>query len=225
MIQPEIPVEDYFYDTEFLERGPEHPINLISLGMKRRRDGALYYAVSSEFDMDIAWHWEGPLGDYWLRRNVLSQLPLQRTPTQELVVDNRGTPKLDLTHPTVKTRAEITRDLRDFFELGHRLKRRLWAWYADYDHVVLSQLWGTMVQLPHGMPMFTHDLKQIVDMAGNPDMPLQTGGFHNALADAEHLYRMFAHCQDLGLLDRLPVAIPAPPAIHVNRCKGPDCQH
>lgn len=213
MINQEVPIEDFFYDTEFLERGPEHPIDLISLGMVRRRDGALYYVVNSEFDMQLGWHWAGANEDYWLRRNVLSQLPLERTSTHDLVLDSRGTPKLDLTHPAVKSRAQIRHDLMNFFELGHRINRRLWAWYADYDHVVLSQLWGTMVQLPYGMPMFTHDLKQVVDMAGNPEMPRQTKGFHNALTDAEHLYSMFVHCQDLGLLDRLPTAIPAKPSL------------
>lgn len=208
MNSPEVPIEDYFYDTEFLERGPHHPIDLISLGLKRGRDGALYYAVSSEFDMHAAWHHAGPNGDYWLRRNVLQQLPLVMH-NNEIYLDELGTPKLDTNHPAVKTRAQICHDLMEVLELGHRLHRRLWAWYADYDHVVLCQLWGTMSQLPYGMPMFTHDLKQIVDMAGNPEMPRQTEGFHNSLADAEHLYGMFVHCRNLGLLDKLPVALPA----------------
>jgi hypothetical protein len=120
---------------------------------------------------------------------------------------------LDHQHPAVKTRNEIVQDLIELFELGVEMKRRLWAWYADYDHVVLSQLWGSMIQLPEGMPMFTHDLKQVVDMAGNPAMPKQAEGAHNALHDAEHLYSMFVHCQDLGLLDRLPTAIPSKPGL------------
>jgi len=203
-----IPAEDYFYDTEFIEDSHRAPIDLISIGAKRGRDGAIYYAVSTEFDMYRAWFKKSPNGEYWLRDNVIKKLPLiMRTPT-EVWLDGDGTPMLDTSHPAVKSRHQIRADLTEFFELGIQLKRRLWAWYADYDHVVLSQLWGSMIQLPEGMPMFTHDLKQVVDMAGNPAMPKQAEGAHNALHDAEHLYQMFVHCKNLGLLDKLPTALP-----------------
>jgi hypothetical protein len=208
-----MPIEDYFYDTEFLEDGPDYPIELISLGVKRRRDGRLYYAVSSEFDLHRAWHHGGPSGDFWLRNNVLNQLPLVMRDPHTIWLDGSGTPMLDHQHPAVKTRNEIVQDLIELFELGVEMKRRLWAWYADYDHVVLSQLWGTMVQLPYGMPMFTHDLKQVVDLAGNPAMPKQAEGEHNALHDAEHVSTMFNHCIDLGLIPTRwsPVGVPVKP--------------
>jgi hypothetical protein len=44
-----------------------------------------------------------------------------------------------------------------------------------------------MVNLPEGVPMYTHDLKQECDRLGNPSMPEQTEGQHNALADARHV--------------------------------------
>ena len=57
-----------------------------------------------------------------------------------------------------------------------------WAWYADYDWVVLCGLYGRMVDLPAGWPMYCKDLKQLT---GNYPLPLQSAGNHNALEDAK----------------------------------------
>lgn len=59
-----------------------------------------------------------------------------------------------------------------------------WAYYADYDWVVLCQLFGTMMQLPPTWPMFCMDVKQLCVMKGNPELPKQQGIEHNALSDA-----------------------------------------
>lgn len=59
-----------------------------------------------------------------------------------------------------------------------------WAYYADYDWVVLCQLFGTMMDLPKGWPMYCRDIKQLCDSLGNPKLPEQTGKAHDALADA-----------------------------------------
>lgn len=59
-----------------------------------------------------------------------------------------------------------------------------WAYYADYDWVVLCQLYGTMMDLPEGWPMYCRDFKQYLDDRGNPRIEKQTEGQHNALSDA-----------------------------------------
>lgn len=59
-----------------------------------------------------------------------------------------------------------------------------WAYYADYDWVALCQLYGTMMDLPKGWPMFCLDLKQMAHVMGNPKLPEQAAGEHNALDDA-----------------------------------------
>jgi hypothetical protein len=61
-----------------------------------------------------------------------------------------------------------------------------WAYYADYDWVVLCQLFGTMMDLPKGWPMFCLDLNQLAHEHGNPDLKQVRlkGPEHNALADA-----------------------------------------
>lgn len=63
-------------------------------------------------------------------------------------------------------------------------KPEIWAYYADYDWVALCQLFGTMMDLPTGWPMYCRDIKQLCDSLGNPKLPAQQGDLHNALADA-----------------------------------------
>jgi hypothetical protein len=58
-----------------------------------------------------------------------------------------------------------------------------WAYYADYDWVALCQLFGRMVDLPTGWPMYCRDLKQLEDSIGVA-LPKQESGEHHALADA-----------------------------------------
>lgn len=59
-----------------------------------------------------------------------------------------------------------------------------WGYYADYDWVVTAQMFGTMMDLPAGWPMYCRDIKQLCDDKGNPKLPEQTSTEHNALADA-----------------------------------------
>lgn len=63
-------------------------------------------------------------------------------------------------------------------------KPEFWGYYADYDWVVLCQLFGTMMDLPKGWPMYCRDIKQLCDSLGNPRLPEQGKGEHHALADA-----------------------------------------
>jgi len=59
-----------------------------------------------------------------------------------------------------------------------------WAYYASYDWVALCQLYGTMMELPEGWPMYVRDLKQEIDRVGCGKPPEQTYGEHHALSDA-----------------------------------------
>lgn len=84
----------------------------------------------------------------------------------------RGSPRLQ--------RPLIAADLTGF--MGE--KPEIWAYYADYDWVALCQLFGRMIDLPDGWPMFCRDVKQLAESLGNPKLPEQEGPEHNALADA-----------------------------------------
>jgi hypothetical protein len=80
------------------------------------------------------------------------------------------------------TRDEIKRQVIRF--VGHD-NPEIWAYYADYDWVALCWLMGTMMDLPEGWPMYCRDLKQWAVDKGDPKLPEQTEGEHNALDDAK----------------------------------------
>ncbi|MFH9425963.1 3'-5' exoribonuclease domain-containing protein [Streptomyces sp. NPDC017529] len=160
------------YDLEFLEDG--RTIQLISIGMVCD-DGRELYAVSAEFDQSAVR--QHP----WLREHVWPQLPIKKNP-----LGVRGVDQLDLNHPDVRPRAQIARMVAEFIQATPDVE--LWANYGAYDHVCLAQLWGRMIDIPEGVPMFTSDIQQEVRRLGLSwdDLPKQEDGEHNALADARH---------------------------------------
>lgn len=79
------------------------------------------------------------------------------------------------------SRVAIATDVRNFIDPDRYGKPEIWAYYADYDWVALCQLFGTMMDLPKGWPMYCRDLKQL---AGSLPLPEQGKGEHHALADA-----------------------------------------
>lgn len=167
-----------YFDTEFLEDGST--IELISIGMVRD-DGAEYYAVSKAAT-------KRPLRTRiskhpWLMQNVVPSLPKAHG-DWNLHMPDRWL--FNYCDPVVKPRHVIAREVEAFI-LGVP-EPELWAWYGAYDHVVLCQLWGRMIDLPKGVPMFTHDLKQECERLGNPDLPSLPGvKEHNALSDAREV--------------------------------------
>ena len=82
-----------------------------------------------------------------------------------------------------KPRAQIAAEIVEF--VGESVKPEFWAYYADYDWVVLCQLFGTMMDLPKGWPMYCRDVKQLCDDLGNPSLPKKLSRKHDALFDAE----------------------------------------
>jgi hypothetical protein len=167
-----------YYDTEFLEDGKT--IELISIGMVAD-DGRELYLVNRDAP------WKRIKKDDWLMANVVPSLPqphgdwINHMPKRWLI---------DFNNPYVRSRPAIAESVERFL-LGDDLETykglELWADYGAYDHVVLCQLFGRMIDLPPGIPMFTNDLQQELRRLGNPPMPKQATGLHNALADARHL--------------------------------------
>lgn len=117
-------------------------------------NGHEFYAVSSDFNPDSA--------NDWVKANVLPHLSGERHPIQEIAVK-----------------------MLEFINL-HRgeSKPEFWGYYSDYDWVVFCQMFGTMMDLPKGFPMYCRDLKQWCDDLGNPKLPEQVSTEHNALCDA-----------------------------------------
>ena len=168
----------YFYDTEFIEDGKT--IDLISIGIVAE-DGREYYAISKEFN-------ECKASD-WVQENVITQLP------PKYIIDNESSGSI-IQNKLYKSRFVIKNEILRF--IGDD-KPEFWAYYADYDHVVLCQLFGTMMDLPDGWPMYTRDLKQLCDEVGNPKLPKQQTGEHNALDDALWVKDMYIRLARLAV--------------------------
>jgi hypothetical protein len=167
-----------YMDWEFLEDG--ETIAPISVALVRE-DGREYYAVFSDMPVDRIMRHD------WLRANVVPSLPVIR---HDGIRPFRK-PFLDRSHPDLKPRDQIRDEVRRF--LVDTPNVELWGWYSAYDHVCLAQLFGRMIDLPTGIPMWTNDLRQEVERLGCPQLPEQEGGLHNALADARHIKVMAEH--------------------------------
>ncbi|AYB70988.1 DnaQ-like DNA polymerase III subunit [Streptomyces phage Yaboi] len=166
-----------FYDTEFYETGPEEPIRFISLGAVREDGEKLYLITNNLYALNRAN--ENP----WLAENVISHLPVKQ--------NGDGSLSWDTQHPDYarvlpnEAIAGLWRDfVLDYDERDYLDKPELWAYYGAYDHVVVSQLFGRMIDLPDDMPMYTMDLKQRWHTEGMPALPPLEGSEHNALDDA-----------------------------------------
>lgn len=146
----------FFYDSEFYEDGER--IHLISIAFVSE-DGHEFYAENSDFDWDIV------PGDHWLQENVRPHL------------DN---------HLYGMPYKQIAEELKFFVQNLSYHDNEFWGYYADYDHVVRSQLFGRMVDLPEGFPWFTLDIKQEAVRLGNPELPDMddAGQEHHAGHDA-----------------------------------------
>lgn len=160
----------YCYDTEFLEDGST--IDLISIGIVCE-DGREYYAVNSDMDIDRI------KKDDWLCKNVVPLLPLNNPP--EKFEQRTWIWSLDMKSTLVKPKWVIRNEILEFFMVGHP---ELWAYYGAYDHVALAQFWGKMTSLPKWMPMWTHELMQLIEHIPDFELPDQILGEHNALEDA-----------------------------------------
>ncbi len=180
----------YFLDTEFHEfkkkpfiGKPIDTIELISIGIVAE-DGRGLYLISKDFDIKAAWNNE------WLRNNVLKSI------YYELMFE-KNAPGTDefFSYKTIKqlinkygkTNKEIAEKVKLFVSnwqvyfnvVGEmyyagadpvdstKLKCEFYGYYSDYDWVVFCWLFGRMIDLPKGFPMYCIDLKQELDNKAN----------------------------------------------------------
>lgn len=208
----------YFIDTEFIEGFHKpafgkrrHFIDLISIGIVCE-DGRTYYAISKEFNQKDA--------DCWVKENVISKLPEQS-------VSFYDSPRMRedslLWKFNNRIKNEIIKFIYEPFTLANafiggdlELKSGdidFYAYYADYDWVVFCSLFGRMIDLPDGFPMYCKDLKQILDekakghspltleanlsmIKNKPEYPYQFNE-HSALDDAKWNFELFKFLEKL----------------------------
>jgi hypothetical protein len=140
-----------FFSSWFKELPKLHTIQLISIGIYAE-DGRYYYAISNEFNSSDA--------DDWVIKNVISKLS---HPYRDKGIDGIR-PNLDY-----KSNTQIARDIIHFIEgepcnIGKkRDDPQFYGYYSDYDWVVFCSLFGRMIELPKGFPMYCINLKQTLD--------------------------------------------------------------
>ena len=217
----------YFLDTEFIEGFHKplfgkrrHFIDLISLGIVCE-DGREYYAISNEFNAKDA--------DEWVRMHVIA-------PLQDKRVGFYDSPRRKAESLLYKSNVQIANDILAFVypeifknfktaekEFYQRTRQYGWngdqpefyAYYADYDWVLFCSLFGRMIDLPNGFPMYCRDLKQMADekisasevrsigydaavkrLKLKPGYPGQSNE-HNALADAKWNKQLYLWLTDI----------------------------
>lgn len=160
----------YFYDFEFSENGIT--IEPISLGLVCCDGRELYL----EFDFDEP---GVRRTNPWVTQHVLPKLTWSRS--ERISIPN--------------ARAKIVEFIPEGRGIGamRNARAEFWGYYASYDWVCWSQLWGRMIDLPQHFPKFTMDLQQLFVMLGSPASvkPPDPVGEHNALVDARWNRELF----------------------------------
>lgn len=171
----------YTYDTEFLEDGKT--VELISIGIVCIDDGREYYAVNADMPQARVRQHD------WLMKNVWPSLPLREN-------------EIDISHPQVKPKAKIADEVLAFINAG-QTSAELWAYYASFDHIALTQLWGTMMELPDGIPMWTNDIQSQAYLH-RKGLPYMRAGKHNALEDARFNVVRYNALVEAGAISPFP---------------------
>lgn len=173
----------YYLDTEFIENGKT--IDLISIGIVCE-DGRELYLINNECDLSKA--------NDWVKKNVIAQLP----PKNVNLSDPSISPRVKEESQFWTHRRNIERAVADFMGAvlptdgswryildKDKPKPEIWTYYGSYDWIVFCQIFGTMMDLPKGFPMYTMDLKQWCKQLGDPELPTQGKGEHSAILDAK----------------------------------------
>ena len=176
-----------FYDAEFIDDG--YSIEPISFAMVTEGYPPLYWVTNSKTTQSRM------LAHPWLRENVIPHLPFIVEPDsgREIIYP-------DYQHADIGAIAdrEVLAEQIESYVLTSGPNPQLWADYGAYDHVLLAQIFGPMIDLPDGMPMHTNDLQTLLLLTGAkqndiPPFAVANGAklAHNALFDALELQFRF----------------------------------
>jgi hypothetical protein len=168
----------YHYDWEFKENGST--IEPISLGMVAD-DGRELYIINTRAINEFRMRKTAGLldeTDRWLEENVFTHISFEDE-------DKYG---FDFSEqPDRPGAGQVVYDFvvnaLDWSTGPQEIE--LWGYFAAYDHVCLSQLFGRMIDLPWPMPMYTNELMTIRKGRSKPPRPANLPE-HNALADAKY---------------------------------------
>lgn len=166
----------YFLDAEFHEDGKT--IELISIAIVCE-DGRELYMENTDYDWSKSTEWllENVKPNLWGKRGYDSEIT--RTANQFNRDGGIG---------GIATLMEIARTIARFVDPETYGKPEFWGYYAAYDWVLLCQLFGKMIDLPKGWPMYINDIKSFQEVL-KPELtfvkPHEDN--HHALNDARNI--------------------------------------
>lgn len=165
----------FHYDWEFKEDGKT--IEPISLGMVDDNDRELYiiYQPAVVAFREREYFNRLDQTDLWLRDNVFNHIS-----------------EYDSMQLLSYTKEDMAQKVYNFIcdGLSYGDQAELWGYFAAYDHVCLSQLFGRMIDLPGPMPMYTNELMTIRNGRNKPARPSSLPE-HHALMDAKYQKLVF----------------------------------
>lgn len=205
----------FFIDTEFNEK--PNTIDFISIGIVSE-NGDEYYAISKDFNLKEVW------GIEWLQKNVLKTIHTDlckmvethgKTHQKSLFESFTYESLQNLIKWYGKPNKQIGEEIKEFVynlndnkqpktvsnfdDFDENFKKtpiEFYAYYAVYDWVVFCWLFGKMIDLPTGFPMYCKDLMQILDDNDftkkwvKENVP-EDKNEHNAMADAKWNLKLF----------------------------------
>lgn len=209
---------NFYLDQEFIER-PGF-LELISIGIACE-NGNTYYAISKEFNFHDCSEWvqenvlealvEDAIKRYYKTPEEMEQLQLRMKNLRligrvKLIQEEQGKTKAIIAAEIVGFVAKQKgyKPVLDYntkqYHFAHSVSNeeivgadiKFYGYYADYDWVLFCWLYGTMMQLPKGFPMFCIDLKQIMDAVKLPEVniPVQKNEHH---AESDALWNLALH--------------------------------
>lgn len=175
---------NYFIDTEFYERGPNYPIQLISIGIVSE-DNREFYAENDQIDLNSL--------SPWLKENVVQHLERSKLNALTSMRPSFGEFKA-----FIGPHSSIGPAILKF--IGLDVKPKFWGYFADYDWVIFCQLFGSMMELPNTFPHYCRDLNQEMNRLGvEKPLILGCGPIHNALSDAHWAKGLFDYLKKKGM--------------------------
>lgn len=166
-------------------------IELISIGIVSE-DGKEYYAIANDFNFSAAWKNEWlrenvlhsifrDLSSKYLKENGANYDSKFASTTYAQIFSKQNVKWLFSYYG--KSKSQIAEEIKNFvYHTNHQLYPNsvsnfdqiikshpfeFYAYYADYHWVAFCWLFGRMIDLPRGFPMYCIDLKQIMDEKAN----------------------------------------------------------
>lgn len=184
----------FFLNTQFIDSGSN--IDLISIGVACE-NGNNYYAISNEFNPRNASDWvvenvlkllpsiyifgDEDYGNFLMsdprwQPNIIKCDRLNTKERRQSFWRSRERIKLELVYFLKKGKYLESLRLKSYQKINIANINpdrpiEIWSYYAPYHWVAFCQLFGRMIDLPHGIPKHCFDLKQYADRLGDPRMP------------------------------------------------------